>query len=103
MFALNVFGSSYSDKLYINSEGNDYMVRDIAGDCAHLSLMCNSSFTAPVRSSNGLQIVSFASVVYQEDCFIAYSSRGDRAILQLEIYLERVLRTGFWIGTIFYI
>jgi hypothetical protein len=83
------------DTIYIDGEGNRYMVRDTlgAGDCALLSLLVNPSFVAPVSSSNELQhaVVSFARGVHREECSTAFPLLADRGNTHFEGYLEHVI------------
>jgi len=95
------------DTIYIDGEGNRYMVRDTlgAGDCALLSLLVNPSFVAPVSSSNELRraVVSFARGAHREECSTAFALLADRGNTHFEGYLEHVLQPGAWVGTLFYV
>ncbi len=76
-----------------------------AGDCALLSLMGNPNFQAPLSTANELRraVVTFARGVKQQDCITVYSMVGNRSNMSFEVYLENVMRAGFWVGTIFFI
>ena len=67
--------------------------------------MGNPNFQAPLSTANELRraVVTFARGVKQQDCITVYSLVGNRSNMSFEVYLENVMRAGFWVGTIFFI
>jgi hypothetical protein len=99
--------SSCSAAIFIGFEGNPFMLRDTcaSGDCVLPLLLCNPNFAAPVSSSDELRraVVIFARGECHEEYYTAYALVGDRNNTHYEVYLDQVLRPGFWVGTVFYI
>jgi hypothetical protein len=64
--------------------------------------MGNPNFQAPLSTANELRraVVTFARGVKQQDCITVYSLVGNRSNMSFEVYLENVMRAGFWVGTI---
>ncbi len=104
---MNSSCTSASDFIFVDAIGKNYAVKDVsaAGDSALLSLMGNPNFQAPLSTANELRraVVTFARGVKQQDCITVYSLVGDRSNMSFEVYLENVMRAGFWVGTIFFI
>jgi len=96
-----------SDPIFVDASGNHYLVRDVAeaGDCALLALLISPSFEAPVSGADELRraIVSFARGEARDDCSRVFALVGDKSSQTFDGYLNEVLETGFWVGTIAFI
>jgi hypothetical protein len=96
-----------SDIVFIDSQGNQYLVRDVLGngDCALLALLHSPGFKAPVSGATELRrgIVTYARGEAREDCVKVYALVAERNGTTFDMYLSKMLEQGFWVGTVAFI
>jgi hypothetical protein len=96
--------SKPSDVLFVDSLGNQYLVRDIPvdGNCALHALLYNPVFEVPLSKVSELRrgLVEFARGDAREACREVYSLVGQTATTtSFDVYLSEMSQPGFWVGT----
>jgi len=96
--------SKPSDVLFVDSLGNQYLVRDVPGDgdCALYALLFNPVFEVPLSGVSELRrgLVEYARGDAREACREVYSLVGQTATTtSFDVYLSEMSQPGFWVGT----